>query len=277
MILRGVDGSQATRGVFWSQFAIWAVVACATSGESKTQFSVTHTDDFSKPEAVAVFGIFRNGRLSPESWEQFGAALSAPFSPKACEAAYTADLVGTNPELTAAVDDYAKENGVTDELLERLASAAKGDTIMVINMTGQPARPSADAGVVKTAKPASAQSSPGQGNYGGAGNGPNGGRGMGRGGGGFGRGGFGGRRPPPAADEHPKPKRGVWEISASFFSVRLHHSVSEVNMTYSGQDPEGALRAFADKLAVEVPGVPCRGWDWSAPVDSASVRQMLEP
>ena len=277
MILRWVDGWQATRGLFWSQFAIWAVVACATSGENKPQFSVTHTADFSKPEAVAVFGIFRNGRLSPESWEQFGAALSAPFSPKACEAAYTADLVSANPELTAAVDDYAKENGVADELLDRFAPAAKGDTIMVINMTGQPARPSADAGVAKTAKPASAQSSPGQGNYGGAGDGPNGGRGMGRGGGGFGRGGFGGRRPPPAADEHAKPKRGVWEISASFFSVRLHHFVSEVSMTYSGQDPEGALRAFADKLGAEIPGVPCRGWDWSTPVDSASVRQMLEP
>jgi len=92
----------------------------------------------------------------------------------------------------------------------------------------------------------------------------------------MGRGGFGGRRPPPASDERSKPERGVSEIAASFFSVRLHHTVSEVSMTYSGRDSEGALKAFVERLGAEMPGVPCRGWDWSAPVDSASVRQMIE-
>jgi len=92
----------------------------------------------------------------------------------------------------------------------------------------------------------------------------------------MGRGGFGGRSQPPASGQHSKPERGVWEMAAWFFSVRLHHTVSEVSMKYSGQDSDGALKAFVEKLGAEMPGVYCRGWDWSAPVDSASVRQMIE-
>jgi len=132
---------------------------------------------FPKIESVSVFGIFRNGRMSPGSWTEFAATLSLPFSQTACQAAYTDDLVSANAELTSAVDDYAKENGVSDELVDRFAARAKGDTIMVISMTGQPARPSADAGAAK--KPANSSSSAGQGNSGGAGSGPGGGRGMG--------------------------------------------------------------------------------------------------
>lgn len=97
---------------------------------------------------------------------------------------------------------------------------------------------------------------------------------MGRGGG-MGRGGFGGHLPSASGEQH-KPERGVWELAAWFFSARLHHTVSEVSMTYSEQDSEGALKAFVERLGAEMPGVPCRGWDWSAPVDSASVRQMIE-
>ena len=84
----------------------------------------------------------------------------------------------------------------------------------------------------------------------------------------MGRGGFGGRRPPPASDERRKPERNLWEVSASFFSIGLHHTVSEVTMTYSGENSEGALKAFVERLGTEMPGVSCRGWDWSTPVDT---------
>jgi len=72
---------------------------------------------------VSVFGIFRNGRMSPGSWTEFAATLSLPFSQTACQAAYTDDLVSANAELTSAVDDYAKENGVSDELVDSLRGA----------------------------------------------------------------------------------------------------------------------------------------------------------
>ena len=264
--------ANSARGVCWGRLAICLAAACATSVDGQPQFGVTGAADFSKGASISLFGIFRNGRLSPGSWAEFGSAISAPFSQRACEAAYTEDLVNAKPELTSVVDDYTKENGVSDELLDRFAPLAKADMIMVIGMLGQPARVMTDAGAEKAAKPARAQSSPGQGSYGGSGMGQGGGRGLGRGGGG----GFGGRRPPQASQERRKPERGVWEVSASFFSVRLHHSVGQVTMTYSGQDSEGALKAFVDKLGMEMPGVRCSGWDWSVGIDSDSLRKMLE-
>lgn len=271
------DGARAMGGVCLSQVAICVMAACATSVEGQSQFSVNRSADSPKIETVSVYGIFRNGRMSPGAWAEFGAALSRPFSQTACEAAYTNDLVNSNADLISAVDIYTKENGVSDELLDRFGARAKGDTIVVISMTGQPARATTDAGVGNASKPASAQSPTGQGNYGGSGAGPGGGRGMGRGGGGMGRGGFGGQLPSSASDSHARSERDVWEIAAWFFSVRLHHTVSEVSMTYSGQDSEDALKAFVDRLGAEMPDVACRGWDWSAPVDSASLRQMTEP
>jgi len=63
--------------------------------------------------------------MSPGSWTEFAATLSLPFSQTACQAAYTDDLVSANAELTSAVDDYAKENGVSDELVDRFAARAK--------------------------------------------------------------------------------------------------------------------------------------------------------
>jgi hypothetical protein len=253
-----------------------AVETCATSGDREPQFSVTRAADFSKGETVSVFGVFRNGRLSPEAWDDFGAGLSLPFSQETCQAAYTKDLVNTNPEVMSTVDDYAKENGVSDELLNQFAPMARGDTIMVIAMTGQPSRPAADAGAGKASKPAPARSTSGQGNTGGPNGGPVGGRGMGRGGGGgLGRGGFGRRGTRSVSSEQAKPQRDAWEISASFFSIRLHHTVGQVSMTYAGQDLDRALRVFVGRLGAEMPGLPCRGWDWSTQVDEGALRRML--
>jgi hypothetical protein len=211
-----------------------------------------------------------------EAWDDFGAGLSVPFSQETCPAAYTKKLASTNPELTSAVDESAKENGVSDELLERFAPLAEGDTIMTISLTGQPSRSAVDAGAGKTSKPALARSPSGQGNPGGPNGGPVTGRGMGRGGGGFGRGGMGGRGMRPTSSEHPKPARDAWEISATLYSVPLHRSVGEIGMTYSGQDLEAALRAFVGRLGAEMPNVPCRGWNWNIQVDSEALRRMNE-
>jgi energy-converting hydrogenase Eha subunit A len=80
----------------------------------------------------------------------------------------------------------------------------------------------------------------------------------------------------PVSTEHPKPQRDAWEISASFFSTRLHHTVSQVSMTYAGQDLERALRAFVGRLGAEMPDVPCRGWDQSTQVNAGALRRMLD-
>ena len=277
MTRQRADQTQVAIGVSWTLLAICGVAACATPGEGQTQVNATPVPAATNPEAVSVFGVFRNGRMSPEAWEDFGKVLSEPFSQGICQAAYDVVFTNANPELASTVDDYTKENGVSDDLLDKFAPLAKGDTILVIAINGQPAKPAADVGVKQASQPAQDQSSSGQGNYGNSGAGPGGGpggRGMGRGGGG--RGGMGGRRPQSAPVQHAKPDKGFWELTAFFYSVRLHKSTRQVDLTQPGQDMDGDLKLFVAKLGTEIPGVPCRGWDRSVKVDGESVRKLAE-
>jgi hypothetical protein len=256
-----------------------ALAACATTDEVQPQVAVAPAPEATQPESVSVFGIFRNGRMSPEAWEDFGKVLSMPFSEGICKAAYDVVLTDTYPELAAAIDDYAKENGVSDELLEKFAPFAKGDTIVLIAIDGQLPKPAA-ASADKPAKPVQTPSSSGQGNPGGSGSdpamGPGAGRGMGRGGGGMGRGGMGRGRSQSAPAQHAKPDKGSWELTAYFYSVRLHQSTRQVELKQQGQDIDGDLKLFAAKLGTELPGVPCRGWDSTAKIDSEAIRKLAD-
>ena len=256
--------------------AAGALAACATPTEGPSQVATAPAPEVIKPESVSVFGIFRNGRMSPEAWEEFGKVLSAPFSQHACEAAYNNDLAEVNPELMSAIDDYTKENGVSDELLDKFSALAKGDTILVIAINGQLPKPAADTSAEKPSKPAQSQTSSGQGNNGGSGPPPGqgGGRGMGRGGGGMGRGGMGGRRGQSTPPQHVKSDKGSWELTAYFYSVRLHRSTRQVDLTQQGQDLDGDLKLFAAKMGTEIPGVPCRGWDPVLKIDRDSIRAL---
>jgi hypothetical protein len=262
-----------------SLLTVAAFTACATPGEGPPEVNVVPAPEAAVPESVSVFGIFRNGRMSPESWEDLGKALSAPFSAGICKAAYDVVFTDANPELADAIDDYTKENGVSDELLAKFAPIAKGDTILLIAIDGQLPKPAA-AGAEKPATPAQTPSSSGQGNYGGSGagqgGGSGGGRGMGRGGGGMGRGGMGGRRAQATPTQHAKPDKGSWEITAYFYSVRLRQSTRQVDLTQQGQDIDGDLKLFAAKLGSELPGIPCHGWDSAAKVDANTIRKLAE-
>jgi hypothetical protein len=273
----------ASPGIVLSLLTAYAFAACATPGEGQPEVNVAPPPDSVKPESVSVFGIFRNGRMSPEAWEDFGKALSAPFSAGICQASYDVVFTNANPGLADAIDEYTKENGVSDELLEKFAPLAKGDTILLIALDGQLPKP-ASASAEKAAQSAQNPSPSGQGNSGGSGaglgggqgGGPGGGRGMGRGGGGMGRGGMGGRRSQSAPAPHAKSDKGSWELTAYFYSVRLRQSTRQVNLTQQGQDIDGDLKLFAAKLGTEMPGVPCHGWESAAKVDADTIRKLAE-
>lgn len=268
----------ASRDISWYLLVAGALATCATPAGSQPEINVAPTPDVVKPESVSVFGIFRNGRMSPEAWEDFGKALSAPFSASICKAAYDVVFTDTNPGLADAIDDYTKENGVSDELLAKFAPLAKGDTILLIAIDGQLPKP-AGASAEKAAQSAHNPSSSVQGTPGsssaGQGGGSAGGRGMGRGGGGMGRG-MGGQRAQSAPGQQAKPDKGSWELTAYFYSVRLRQSTRQVGLTQQGQDIDGDLKLFAAKLGAEIPGVPCHGWDSAAKVDADTIRNLAE-
>jgi len=227
-------------------------LACIGCGDGDTQIVVKYASDYAQPTPnISVFGVFENGRLSPESWKEIGPQLSPSFGQGTCEIAWSDGFLNANPPLTASIDDYTKDEGVTDELLERLARMAKGNSIVTFTVLGHRLTKGRGKG---GKSPASANVAPLP--MGG------GGRSMGVGGRGM-RGGRGLGQSPATADQDNAPGRSDYEITASLFSIRLHHSVAFVSMSYSGSDLDAALAEFAAKLRSAMPNVICTDGIWT--------------
>ncbi len=234
-----------------SWFGIGILLGAAGCADGGADFTVKHAPEFSTSNTkVSVFGIFKDGRMTPESWDAIGVRLSRPLGKtSACEVAYSEKLATTTPALSSAVDDYARANGVTDDLLDQFAPMAKGDAILLITIAGHPPQPIA-ASSLPTQTPSQSPRN------------------------------MGGRRgssqmSAPARDPHPT-DRSVFEVSATLFSVRLHRSVGVVSMTYSGASVDEAIDKFTARLTEELPGASCTDWNWDAKVDDERIRKMIE-
>ena len=205
-------------------------------------FNARFAPDFRPSQAtISVFGVFRDGRMSPDAWDDISPRLSAALGQKACPAGYGDNLREADPELFAKVDDYARENGMTDELLAHFETAAEGDLIMVLQMYGHAKSKTEPKGEGDPAKPVPKQA----------------------------RG--GGMRNP--GNSPSIPKRVEWsglELGATLFSVHDHHGVAEMSMKYSGTSLDEAVVKFGEKLHAAIPGATCRGWRYpTAPTDEA--------
>jgi hypothetical protein len=91
------------------------------------------------------------------------------------------------------------------------------------------------------------------------------------------RGGGGRQQSSAAADRNTAPGRSDYEITASLFSIRLHHSVALVSMSYTGPDVDAALAEFTTKFRSAMPGVTCDGWNFKAHIDVDQVRKLMKP
>lgn len=225
-----------------------ALGACAGSG---SQLQVEYAPDF-KPGAhtLSVLGVYRDGRMSDETWSEIGPKFAAALGSSHCPAAYGSELLQKQPELYEAVEDYARSEGVTDGLLGQLAAAAAGDTIVLLTMNGEVTAPSnRHASTPKHgAGPTQAGTSSGWG--GGAGR-----RNRGR---------HTGRRQNSANTSAVQGESGdALELSALLYSVRQHQSVASIGMRYTGTNLDEALTALSAELQRSVAGSSCLGWDWA--------------
>jgi hypothetical protein len=186
-----------------------------------------------------------NAALGPKPW--------AFLADGPCDAAYGPSLIGINAGLATTVDEYVKANGVTDDLLELFAPAARGEMIVFVAMAGHVIAADGDAGT--QAPPATPPPTP-------------------RGGGG-GRGRHGGGSMPAHAG-HRAVDRGAVEWSASFYSVPLRRAVAIAETRYTGTNADSAWKAFSTKLAASLPGATCSGWNWDVAIDANRLRHMTE-
>ena len=112
------------------------VAACSSN---EAEFNVRFAPGFAPPRhAVSVFGVYKDGQMSAEAWDTLAPKLSSWLGTAACSAGYVDGATAkANAPLWSAVDDYARSNGPTDDLLAELAPAAQGDLVMVITVAGK--------------------------------------------------------------------------------------------------------------------------------------------
>jgi hypothetical protein len=230
------------------------VVFAAACDEGDAHFTTKVASDFAPARRrVSVLGVYKDGRMSPEGWEALAPRLGTALGPTPCDVGYN-QLTSANGALADAIDEYARANGPTDDLLAQLAPAAKGDLVLVLTFAGKlPHRASADAGPRPQALAAPSAGARG------------GGRGM-RGGGRT------GGAPRSAAPVDPN----ALDISASLYSVAQARSVAMVAMQYSGTSVDEAMTQFGARVAQTIPGLLCAGWSWDTPIDPERVRQSID-
>jgi hypothetical protein len=226
------------------------LVATRSACFPDTDFSVNYAPEFSRGSSnVSVFGVFGDGQMNPRAWDYLRRRLSPPFNDDGCVAAYSDDLITATPALSSAVDQSARTNGVTDDLLDQFAPAAKGDTIMLITVAGRP--PQAIDQPLPDSQAQSSRASAAS-RRGAAANGD------------------------PMHKKKVDTDKNAFEITASFFSVRLHRSVGLVDMTYSGPNTDEAVKKFAEKLRAEMPSAACSGWNRDIHVDEKRILDIVE-
>jgi hypothetical protein len=237
--------------------ALAAAVAC---GSQDAEFTTEFTPEFAQsPRAtVSVFGVYKDGRMSAEAWDQYGLRLSAPLASKACDVEFSTGLGAKDLDLFTAVDSYARANGVTDDLVDLFGPAAKGDLVVVFSVAGRlPQHTHRDGGAEPGQASTPMRGRSGMGGYGGAG------RGMG------GMGGGGSTRGPMEPVD-----TNALELSATLFSAKLHKAVGIVALKYTGSSVDEAFKKFTEKLAGALPAATCAGWSPEPGVKEDQVKKL---
>jgi len=206
--------------------AVSMLLACADDAPS---VRVETAAGFASPRGatVSVFGAFHDGRMSADAWRPLSTPLSRAFGKDACDVAWGDALREAKPDLADWVDQSTRENGITDEMLEKVAPLAKGDYVMTLVVYRY---------IPKSRTRPATRGAPVAG-------------GMGR------RGRMGPRmQGPPPEESH------VFELNAGFWSVREKKLVAEAALRYAGDDLDVATAAFVAKLKALLPGATCVGW-----------------
>jgi hypothetical protein len=172
--------------------------------------------------------VLEDGIMSEEAWMLFGPVLSSALRGKPCEAWYGVKLESAEPNLFDSVRRIARDDGITDELLENIAPRAAGDFIIIFQLHSH--LPELSRRGTQDQRTLIAH---------GGGSGP--------------------ERAPILPKRTPV-EAGPMEISATLFSVLIHKTVAQIVMQYSGSSVRDAVAKFAQKLPSAIPDAVCTGW-----------------
>jgi hypothetical protein len=161
--------------------------------------------------------------MSPDTWTQISPQITSVLGQKACATGYGDPLASADPALYAAVDESVRDEGITEELLERFAAKAEGEMILVLTLNGHTTvGHNIDGSVSRGSR----------------------------------------RQPGASAPPGRSAALNELAISATLFSVSRRRSVARLNMVYSGSNLQDAMDKFVVRLRDLIPGARCRGWRW---------------
>jgi hypothetical protein len=237
-----------------STFALPLAFALVACDEGDAHFTTKFASDFTPARhTVSVLGVYKDGQMSSDGWTALAPHLAPALGEAACESGYEM-LTSANGPLAETINEYARADGPTEELLAQVAPAAKGDAVLVLTFAGKlPQRVSADAGVLGSASAPAVT----------------------RGGGRMG-GMRGGGRVRRSSRSEIAEDANVLDVSASLFSIAAARSVALVAMQYSGTSLEEAMTKFAAKLGQSLPNMTCAGWNWNANIDGERIRKSID-
>jgi hypothetical protein len=218
-------------------------ISAATGCLADAAFQSKTAPDFPLGGAmtVAVFGVYKDGMMSADAWDTLGPKLSRPFHADACDVAYGPKHLTKDPAVLSAIEEYARDNGVSDELLAEATKAATSDLVVVFTVAGAPKKASI---LPRGPSPRAIQR---------------------------------GRMTPapPRGSRAARIAAAQYTVAASIYSTKEHRSVGYLAMRYAGSSEDEALASFNDKLAAMVPNAKCVPVE-DAPVDVEKIHALTQ-
>lgn len=217
-----------------------AALTCSC-GEAGVYYDVKFAPGFAPgPTTVSVLGVYQDGRMSNETWNELDARLAPVLGQPSCEAIWGEDFRRSNPDLFEQIDRTSQAEGVTEDMLDRFSEAALGDAIMVISLH---VRRVAESGAQGDATGAGSRNP-----YSATGPLPGS------------RGARGGPPPRPGAIRPDRWQGQEIRLAATLFSAKSHQPMGRIVLTYLGTNIDDATRRFVKKIGESLPGSMCKGW-----------------
>jgi hypothetical protein len=203
-----------------------AVLAC---GPARTAYDVNVAPGFRREGvSVAVFGLFKDGRMNADVWSELSPRISPAFGAKLCEPGFGDALRELDPKRYDGIDEAARDTGIDAELLAPFGPYAGADLIVVFQMNGRVRTENETFAVHKMNARRMALD-----------------------------------HETMTASRTAGSFFGL-EMTAMFYSVSTHDMVGQVVMRFTGESVEEAMANFADKLRATFPGATCSAWKWDS-------------